>query len=112
MTNSPPVARTTTASLRLAPDELAAWRAAAKAEGLSLSDWLRSRVSRRGELAAEPRRSARRADAELLRQLAAIGNNLNQLARVANQGRPMDRLALLAELSAIERELSRLGGVS
>ncbi|EEZ8070443.1 MobC family plasmid mobilization relaxosome protein, partial [Escherichia coli] len=46
----------------------------------------------------------------LLRQLAAIGNNLNQTARKVNSGQwsSSDRVQVVAALMAIERELCSL----
>ncbi|WP_250392359.1 MobC family plasmid mobilization relaxosome protein, partial [Escherichia coli] len=46
----------------------------------------------------------------LLRQLAAIGNNLNQTARKVNSGQwsSGDRVQVVAALMAIERELRSL----
>lgn len=51
-------------------------------------------------------------DPALLRQLAGIGNNLNQIARRVNSGEwgPVDRVAILAALSAVERELAEVRG--
>lgn len=97
------MARTTTASIRLAPAELASWRASAEAHGLSLSDWLRDQVG-----AARPRSRPARGragtDPRLLAELARIGNNLNQLARAANS----QRLPELVQLQAIEQALREL----
>ena len=51
-------------------------------------------------------------DPKLLRQLAGIGNNLNQIARLVNQqsktSSAIDRIAIITALSGIERELQRL----
>lgn len=49
-------------------------------------------------------------DPALLRQLAGIGNNLNQIARRVNSGEwgPVDRVAIIAALSAVERELAEV----
>lgn len=49
-------------------------------------------------------------DPQLLRQLAGIGNNVNQIARRLNSGEfsPADRVGILTTLVAIERELSDL----
>ena len=48
-------------------------------------------------------------DPALLRQLAGIGNNINQIARVVNRdGDPIDRAQVLAQLAGIERELVAL----
>lgn len=45
------------------------------------------------------------ADPALLRQLAAIGNNLNQIARWAHRQEAVDAVAVAAALMAIAREL-------
>lgn len=47
-------------------------------------------------------------DPALLRQLAAIGNNINQIARVLNSKdwKPVERIQLFSLLSSIQRELS------
>lgn len=48
-------------------------------------------------------------DPALLRQLAGIGNNVNQIARVVNRkGKPIDRAQIVARLAAIEHELVAL----
>ena len=51
-------------------------------------------------------------DPQLLRQLAGIGNNLNQIARIINQqsktDTPLDRVAVITALSGMERELQAL----
>lgn len=49
-------------------------------------------------------------DPALLRQLAGIGNNLNQVARRVNTGEwgAVDRVAVIAALAAVERELNEL----
>jgi predicted chitinase len=45
-----------------------------------------------------------------LRQLAGMGNNLNQIARRVNSGEwgPADRVQVIAALAGIERELAEL----
>jgi predicted RNA-binding protein with EMAP domain len=45
-----------------------------------------------------------------LRQLAGIGNNLNQIARAINsqEWKPVDRIQVISALSGIERELAAL----
>ncbi len=50
------------------------------------------------------------ADPAWLRQLAGIGNNLNQIARRLNAGDwgPADRLQVIAALSSVERSLDAL----
>lgn len=53
-----------------------------------------------------------RVDPELVRELARIGNNLNQLTKTANQlrveGRHIDALRLLSALHDIEDELEQI----
>tara|TARA_R110002012_G_C11656889_1_gene611806 strand:+ start:95 stop:274 length:180 start_codon:yes stop_codon:yes gene_type:complete len=47
-------------------------------------------------------------DPALLRELARIGNNLNQLAHAANRRQPVPATALLVRLIEIDRELSAI----
>lgn len=51
-----------------------------------------------------------RADPQLLRQLAGIGNNLNQIARVVNQSgvAALDKVKLIAALAEISAELQKI----
>jgi len=89
------------------------WRTRAAAAGLSLSDWLRVQVdeSQRTGMPTPrkrpPRSSFISVDPELLRHLAAIGNNLNQVARRVNTARldPLAQLELQVELHGIRAEL-------
>jgi hypothetical protein len=113
------------ARIRLPDDVLARWRVAAEASGLCLSDWLRDRIDGPGrdEPTGEPvktgkptprRGSGRRrpftpADPELVAQLARLGNNLNQIARWANEHkRAAEAVAVVAHLAAIEAQLEIL----
>lgn len=89
--------------LRTTPEQRAAWYAKAEAKGVTFSDLARqtldgATVRRRAQL--------RRVDPALLRQLARIGNNLNQLARWANRDqRYADTTRIMGQLIAMEREL-------
>lgn len=49
-------------------------------------------------------------DPVFLRQLAAIGNNLNQIARAINRDKwePIDRIMVSVQLEAIERQMEKL----
>jgi hypothetical protein len=55
-------------------------------------------------------------DSGLLRQLAAIGSNLNQLARVANghslAGQPMEALEIIILLRSMEQQIGALAEAS
>lgn len=92
-------------TIRVTDDEHA--RLLERCEGKQLAVWMRrvclsEPVARSGKLPtlAPP----------LLRQLAAIGNNLNQTARKVNSGQwsSGDRVQVVAALMAIERELRSL----
>ena len=90
--------------VRASPEELARWQAKAEAAGMRLSGLVRQALDE----ARPPRRRSRApVDPALLRQLALIGNNLNQLARWANRDRGgTDAVAVVARLIEIDRELS------
>ena len=51
-----------------------------------------------------------RIDPALLRQLAGLGNNINQIARRVNSGEwdTLGQVKVLAHLAAVEREIARL----
>jgi hypothetical protein len=102
------MARETTATVRVSAAELAEWRGKARAAGVPLSELLRRAMERTRTWTA----AAAAVERERTRELARIGNNLNQLARWANtykQG--ADAVAVVAQLSAIERALDALSGV-
>lgn len=109
--------------LRLPRSLVNAARADADATGCTLSDAVRSRISSSAVQPLGKPRPARRAppppgatqvlrDPALIRQIAAIGGNLNQLARAVNSalvaGTPLQAAAVLARLCVIERELNAL----
>ena len=91
--------------LRASAAERARWQALAASRGMSLSELIRASL---GGLRLRTRREAPPVAPELLRELARIGNNLNQLARAANRHEPVTATALLSRLIAIDRELGAL----
>ncbi|MBP6902116.1 MAG: plasmid mobilization relaxosome protein MobC [Burkholderiaceae bacterium] len=110
--------------LRLPKSLVDAARAEAEAAGCTLSDAVRSRISSSAVQPLGKPRPARRVpppqgatqvlrDPALVRQIAAIGGNLNQLARAVNSasvaGTPLQAVAVLARLCVIERQLDALG---
>ncbi len=115
-----PQPRATTVSLRIDKDTAAAWRERAAAVGLSLSDWIRGAVDagQQTNLPTPRRRPVRvrdtsnDADPALMRQLAGMSNNLNQIARILNtmqvKGTPVQILEVLALLRSIDAEAARL----
>ncbi len=96
-------------------------RAQADAAGVTLSDVLRSHLTlAEAKPLAKPRPQFRPkklgevsgADPQLLRQIASIGNNVNQLARTVNAGllggSGIENAELLLHLASIERHLGTL----
>jgi Bacterial mobilisation protein (MobC) len=78
--------RTAKVTVQLAPTERQRLEAAAAREGKALSDYVRQLCLRRGGRAPVVAGTQRNPDAKALAdELRAIGNNINQLARVANQ---------------------------
>lgn len=76
------------ASARFTPDEFAILQAAAESVGLSVAGYIRLRVL--GTVTPRTQPAAplpeRQELARLLAQLGKIGGNLNQLAKLGNQG--------------------------
>jgi len=92
--------------LRTTPKQRAAWYAKAEAKGVNFSELARQALD---GIMVRRRAQLRRIDPTLLRQLARLGNNLNQLARWANRDqRHANTLAFTAQLISIERELAKL----
>ena len=91
--------------LRVSPAERAAWKAKAAAAGLSLSALLRQAMARTQTWTAP----AMAVERERSRQIARIGNNLNQLARWANtHASPIEAVRVTDRLRAVERALRAL----
>ena len=91
--------------IRTTPEEKQHWQAIAENKGVSLSELVRSTL--KGQRLRK-RREPPKVDPDLLRELARMGNNLNQLARAANRRGPVPATALLVRLIEIDRELSAL----
>lgn len=89
--------------VRCSDQEQAAWRSKAEAAGLSLSEMVRAAL----DDARLPDRAAADELKELTRQVARIGNNLNQIAAWANTHKSAgEAVQVVAHLAAIERELA------
>jgi Bacterial mobilisation protein (MobC) len=93
--------RTKSVKIRVSEDELSAMRE--RCDRPMLADWLRDFA-----LGETKRRPVPKADPELLRQLAAIGNNLNQLARWVNTIKPASAVECSAALIALGREVEAI----
>ena len=100
--------RTAVVRARVTPAEHADWQAKAAAAGVSPSRLLRQAMARTRTWTA----AAAQVERERTRQVARIGNNLNQIARWANtQATPIDAIEIIVHLIAIEREITRLARV-
>ena len=100
--------RTGQLHLRVSPAEIAAWRAKAEAAGVPLSDLLRQAMARTRTWTA----AAAEVERERTRQVARIGNNLNQVARWANtSARPIDAVEIIGNLVYISQTLSEVARV-
>ena len=93
--------------VRATAEQRARWQAVASAKGVSLSELVRQGLD---GVRIRPRRHPPRAVApELVRELARVGNNLNQLARWANREKGgASAVAVVARLIELDRELGAL----
>lgn len=75
-----------------------------------LAEWMREHCLAPEGTRSRSSKAPESVDPTLLRQLAGIGNNLNQVARRVNSGEwgAMDRVQVVAALAAVERELAEL----
>lgn len=99
-------------TLRLPTEDRAAWRAAAAAANLGVSDWLRSQVAAAASVPGAftgrgaRRRQAAPVDARLLWLASNLASNTNQLARACNTavatGAPFQLVQVLEELRRIQ----------
>ena len=94
-------------SMKVSPEELNNWKKMAQDHGISLSELIRIRLSgtQPAVRPAVEHRPPPAINEKVIFQVAAIGNNLNQIARRYNSG---ERLAVLGQLGEIERDLSQL----
>ena len=94
--------RTVMVAARVTPAEHAAWQDKAEAAGVSPSALLRQAMARTRTWTAP----ALAVERERSRQIARIGNNLNQLARWANtHASAVEAVAVIANLVSFERSL-------
>jgi hypothetical protein len=104
---------------RVSPTQYTAYREAALAANQGLADWIRSQLPDPSPPTKRPSPGTAKhkvrvpADPALLRQLAAMGNNLNQIARAINRGQlgeasPVERTRLLLVLGKIKNLLGEL----
>jgi hypothetical protein len=100
--------RTRSLGVKLTPSERAELEAAATAEGVPLSAYVRELCLRRPPTVVAATRRNPEAKA-LMFELSAIGNNLNQLARRANIHDALpERDELDATLAALKKAIARV----
>ena len=100
--------RTLMVAARVTPAEHAAWREKAAA-GVSPSALLREAMARTQTWTA----AARAIERERTRQIARIGNNLNQLARWANtHASAVEAVSVIARLVSFERLLLHVARIA
>ena len=103
-----PERRTVMIAARVTPAEHAAWREKAAAAGVSPSELLRRAMSQTRTWTAP----ARAIERERTRQIARIGNNLNQLVRWAHRHRTAaEAVSVITHLVSFERSLLRLARI-
>jgi len=92
-------------TMKVSPHEKIKWQQIAKDRGVTLAELIRTLLD--GLPAPRKKRSTQyiTADPRLLRELNAIGNNLNQISRRVNEGQKFD---VVVELHSIEEQLTRL----
>ena len=94
--------RTLLIAARVTPAEHADWQKKAAAAGMSPSELLRQAMARTRTWTAP----ARAVERERTRQIARVGNNLNQLARWANTHKTAaEAVTVIANLVSFERSL-------
>lgn len=98
--------------IRLTRDEYAGFKLMAEKQGKTLANLAREKLNleavNRTPLSSKSQRSYTKADPQLIREIARIGNNLNQLARKANQSGMSDLEDFIITLINIERSLKRV----
>ena len=100
--------RTGQLHLRVSPAEATMWRAKAEAVGVPLSDLVRRAMAHTRTWTA----AAAEVERERTRQIARIGNNLNQIARWANaNAEPIDAVEIIAHLVSISQTLDKIARV-
>jgi len=94
--------RDITIQLRVTESERDTWRTKSAASGLSLSDLIRQSMARTRTWTAKDKQLAR----DKVREIARIGNNLNQIAHWCNQHKDRaETVEVIAHLCAIEQML-------
>jgi DNA transposition AAA+ family ATPase len=102
--------RSTSINFQLTPTERKQIEIAAETSGATLSEYARELCLRRSTVPAIMAGVRRNPEARaLMREISAIGNNLNQLARVANTAKAVPQLQTLQRTTdAIKAAMTRV----
>ena len=95
--------------VKISESEKESWQSLAEADDLTLSDLIRQHMGAAQMVHREPvkKRRVKRVDPALIRELAKIGNNLNQISRWANTYKSdAEAMAVLRALLSVERQLA------
>jgi hypothetical protein len=97
--------------IKVSESERDSWSRLAEANGTTLADLIRQQLGAADMVHREPvkKRRAKRVDPAWIRELAKVGNNLNQIARWANTYKSSaEVMAVLRALLSVERQLSEI----
>lgn len=89
-------------TMKVSQEEKSKWQDLAKSHKMSLAELIRSKLDNTKPMKGTKTKTA---DPKLLRELNAIGNNLNQISRRVNENQKLD---VVMELASIEAQLERL----
>ena len=109
-----PIIHTARFELRCSPQEMERWRRTAALHGLSLARYVRILVNENYRELSRitekyPKSDKPQIDPALLRQIAAIGNNLNQIAYWCNVHKSHQEIQPVEEgIQAVREELAAL----
>jgi hypothetical protein len=95
--------------VKVSESEKDSWSRLAESSGLTLADLIRQQLGAAEMVHREPvkKRRIKRVDPALIRELAKIGNNLNQMSRWANTYKSdAEAMAVLRALLSVERQLA------
>jgi len=92
-------------TMKIPQSKLNRYKHAAKLHGLPLSRLIQNSLESQPLPKRIRQKPTPKSDPELIRQISAIGNNLNQISRRVNQG---DKFDVIPHLVAIENQLEQL----
>jgi len=93
--------------------EHADWKRRAKSEGVTLADFIRTRIDAKQVNLPKKQRLTKAPDPALIRQLSGFGNNLNQIAAWANTyKRSTEAVHIIHALIALEEQMKRIADKS